>query len=760
MDRLEAHGPSDPERDILDLAARDALDLESADRVLRPFRQQMLGASVAPAVGEFVTCYAEQLAPSSVLDAWAGFGLLVREILRATPARAVAITPQPRWADVGNELTKDFQVQWVVGGLTLQDPERPTEQFDLVVGLLPWGRRRDTVSMDSGDGRMEVRDRGEALMALSLANSITARGRAIFLLPNSFFTTQGGVWERLEEFGLYPSAVVGVPFGGVPGTGIVGNIVILQREPIDDLFVGVIERAGEIGALVTNLVERRPGEAPSLGRIVKKSEFRSWEMVLAVERYESRARVTGLNQVRLADIASDVSRMTEEMADPEQGTPVNAVFLNLYAEGAIAATTNPEALLPRRKGDGESKRKATLQAARIVLNPDRALAEYVVTFFGSELGKFIRTSFATGATIQRIPFGRVPDLPVYLPPVEEQRAAQRIHDQVRDVRSRLAAIEQILWENPSNAAAVGEEVARLAGGEESFERWLEELPFPLASILWRYHADLSPQHKVEHLLHFFEALAQFSAVVLLSAFRANETIFEEHKKEWLSLRSPLSRPTFGTWKTVSERVAETARELAEDQDRRAELLLLFNSDRDSLLRGLIDPALHGALATALRYRNDWKGHDALVSDAEIDERLRALQRLLSVTRNALGGAFLDWLIVKPGDMRREGQLFQHRVEVLMGRDMIFRSAEVSSTIAMDSNQLYLLDALQEHPVPVELIPFMRIKASPGSQANTCYFYNRIDEDRVRLVSYHFEQEADIRDIDPEIVGVVEELSGR
>ena len=54
--------------------------------------------------------------------------------------------------------------------------------------------------------------------------------------------------------------------------------------------------------------------------------------------------------------------------------------------------------------------------------------------------------------------------------------------------------------------------------------WAETLPFPVASILRLYHAEIDPQLKGDHLLDFFEALAQPWTSIELSAYSSDREI--------------------------------------------------------------------------------------------------------------------------------------------------------------------------------------------------------------------------------------------
>ncbi len=145
-------------------------------------------------------------------------------------------------------------------------------------------------------------------------------------------------------------------------------------------------------------------------------------------------------------------------------------------------------------------------------------------------------------------------------------------------RSLRAAICGLLAESPSerpvHAANLVQTPRRSPGSRRADEGvlpWAETLPFPLASILWHYHGEPDPSAKVHHLLTFFEALAQFTATVQLSAFMSDRAFLDANRSTWFGQKNErgdlsLQEASFGAWVELSERLAETARSLLEDPD--------------------------------------------------------------------------------------------------------------------------------------------------------------------------------------------------
>lgn len=82
----------------------------------------------------------------------------------------------------------------------------------------------------------------------------------------------------------------------------------------------------------------------------------------------------------------------------------------------------------------------------------------------------------------------------------------------------------------------------------------------------------------------------------------------------------------------------------------------------------------------------------------------------------------------------------------MGTRQPFKQSLVETTIPLDNQKLYLRHG--NNLEPMELLPFVRMMPSPSTQQNACYFYNKVDGENVRWVSYHFDRESDIRLHDP------------
>jgi len=366
----------------------------------------------------------------------------------------------------------------------------------------------------------------------------------------------------------------------------------------------------------------------------------------------------------------------------------------------------------------------------------------------------------SGSVIPKITKGTLAEISLPLPRLETQEQAVNVQRLMSHMRGRLQGLERELWEQPATAARVSAALNALNPADE-FRTWLESLPFPLSSILYAYNAQKDVRLKNEHLYHFFEALAQFVACAMVSAFRSDRVFFEANRDQWFGAagkqQSSLARATFGDWVIAGRRLAKFTREQlsgkSEERERCLELYALTDPDN---LRQLTSKDLFEVLEGAQEHRNSWKGHAGVESSAEAKRRLTILEAELAKVHEVLGYCFAGWLLVRPGGGEFREGIFTYAVDVLMGPNPLFPQRTAQSTVPMDVSKLYLMQ--ETAPRPLELVPLIRFLSSPEQEENACYFYNRVQRDQVRWVSYHFEREWEKVGPDPELLAFLTDVS--
>jgi len=302
-------------------------------------------------------------------------------------------------------------------------------------------------------------------------------------------------------------------------------------------------------------------------------------------------------------------------------------------------------------------------------------------------------------------------------------------------------------ERPPNADAVLEalkpgRVYRTV--DEGLTPWADTLPFPLASILWHYDGEPDPAIKIDYLLKFFEALAQFVATVQLSACVSDDGFFAINRCAWFegSGQRPLDLgiATFGAWVKLSELLGGTIRDLLDTGDGMSRCCQLFVATDTELADALASPELAGIFQHALHRRNDWSGHGGIAGQHLHRERLTEVEDLLDRTRALLGWSFEPWTLLKPGPMTLSRGVFDLTATILKGPNSAFRKKQIQLTQALDAGRLYLLN--DGNLRALELAPFVRVLAGQTGQ-DACYFCNRLEGAGVRWVSYHFHAEPEL-----------------
>jgi hypothetical protein len=78
----------------------------------------------------------------------------------------------------------------------------------------------------------------------------------------------------------------------------------------------------------------------------------------------------------------------------------------------------------------------------------------------------------------------------------------------------------------------------------------------------------------------------------------------------------------------------------------------------------------------------------------------------------------------------------------MGSNNEFIKQSRSMTACLDVDHLYLSN--KETGRALRLLPLVKLGPSPESANNACYFFNRVEPDGARFVSYHFTGEPELK----------------
>lgn len=400
---------------------------------------------------------------------------------------------------------------------------------------------------------------------------------------------------------------------------------------------------------------------------------------------------------------------------------------------------------------------------QIVLNDSVADARYVAGFFNTPLGRTIRRALCSGSYIPKITKASLQEASIYLPAREVQVQTISGATVLAKASSHIKELETKLWAQPQQIGSVLASVNALSK-KDSLPEWLDHLPFPLASILWTYHASgTDPKARYEHLLHFFEALAEFMATVYLSGFSTQPGAYEAERQNLFSAleqaRVSVAHGTFGTWKTIVEYLGKRARHLLNGQPSEYDLCSeLFCCGNDEVLEMLFSKSLVSIVQETNANRNQWTGHGGIVGIQAAEERHAGLLATVAKLRDVFGTTWDSFELVRPISCRVRSGIFENEVDRLLGPRVPFERVQRKTSQPLDSDSLYLLPVHEARSL--KMLPLVKIMPAPRTAQNACYFYNRTQKDKqIRFVSYHFEHEAEVVDQFADTVEILRLISG-
>ena len=702
-----------------------------------------------PSIARFIVRLLDGVKAQRVLDPHVGFGTLLQPVIAATRASDfVATSPNQSALEVA-----EYVHPTAAGGeYCVCDLEGEglahLGEFDLVVSLPPFGLRNREFTIEG----VTLRDESGHELLLRSSLRLSAKGLAIFVVAPRFHNAanERSVVRRLADFGLYLDASFHVAPGAfIPLTSIAADIVVIRRgNAATALFAGqATEQEQPLKALLSNYRHRRPGPTPDLGVLIPHADYRGFEAERSKHRIATLTKRLKLARRDLDYFALEITRCpghAEEIEDKD-----NAFFLPLIVTSRCRTDA---AELPERPKD----------FVQIVVDPEKADSNVVAGFFDSPLGREIRASYASGITIRRVPLGTVAHLPVWLPDVKKQRTIVKLDQQLRAILSEAKELHGRLWEGLNRTGEVRQGVEQL-NRDDTFPAWLDTLPFPLASILWTHHTlKGSPLKRYQQLEFFFEGLAEFLGIWLMSGIKTAPDIFQT---EWKSIRQTLDRAklsveqaTFGTWVTIVERLAKTVRSgVNGKEDERRFWQAKFACDSPELMRSLVSKSMVGLTKTANKLRNDWRGHGGVVSDTEAVRRESVLLELRARFRDLVGHRWEDYPLVFPISFRFPDGVYRCDVFSVTGVRYPFDQKQLDLEAPLKDGWLHFVNPMTGAVCPV--LPLVRLGTTATEERNACYFFNRLEGgDSQRYVSYHFEDRPDIVEEIPAAAKLLRELS--
>jgi hypothetical protein len=713
----------------------------SSDRIARYGRSPGTGVNCTPKlIADFVAGLAHRYQPKSILDPACGHGLLLATAGAASEARILC------GIEIDDDIANRASQIWgetleLIRGDALFCLEEHNHHYDMIVCDPPLTARLSDSQLSALKDKSVSRDFASALI-FGCIERLNSGGIAVFAVAPSFLLGKKNEYflECLHHAGFRVSACIQTPSGARQDTPISTYLLVIESGEQSEVFVGQLKDDREhLRFLLQNLQRRKPKGDVSLGRLCDLSGFRGYESFVAQEQLERLARDWRWTPHRGIDIIKEyeVIRRGRATSSPAMAEDSSSLFLKLIGK-------------PQASRQFEDVSRIS-EVGHIKVNEELVEPAFMEYWLNeSRIGQLTLGSIQDGMTIPRTRLAALVKATIYLPPKELQRSVCEGWSYLKKVRSEADELESELSNWAEDPQLLLSRIMSI-NQEDRYEDWIESLPFPLASILWRHHAAKdSYRERYQVLLHFFEATAAFVATVHLSAYLSSESQWEQIGQDLGSKLSAqglsLERATFGAWKLVVERLASACsaslKKADEDSDQLSLLEQIYCTSDRQVLDMLSHKKLLQVLQAANKIRNDNLGHSGAVGEEAAMRIHGDLLNLVYELRGVFGRHWSRYELLQPGIFRYKAGVYRVTCKRIMGtRSAPFEEIEYESTMPLESDALYLFDSLSR--TGLKLQPFVEVIPSPERQAVACFIFNRVDQDSARWVSYHFEQENEI-----------------
>jgi len=593
-------------------------------------------------------------------------------------------------------------------------------KYDLIISFPPFGMKQ------MGSKRQDSTNDFAIDLLFELADKITDNGKIIFLVSPKFgFDSK--TKKKLENSDLNLDGLFHLPEGTfTPTTNISSYLAILSKKQKTKPFIAELSESGSSNETIfKNFQKNIEGKSPKLGRIIPFSEFTSFRAIEQTEELRRLGKITGFKPSKFVELCSEITILKAKNKEEVEHIS-NSIYLPKVGNSIVVDESNDLRIKPHNY-------------FQITLDDKKANSTYIANYFNTPLGRIALESIKVGSVISNITKSALDNCIVFIPNLTGQFDTLSELNKIKSIKSDMRDLEIKLWQYPKALPSIKKNLKKYEQ-KDTFKDWLDSLPFPLSSILWRFQATNDESKKIEHLLHFFEAFSEFISLLLLSSFNQNKELYENEKQRWVSndeqYKDWYLKSTFGGWNNLTARLSKATRTLFNDKERKELIRLSFGKPSEEFTSLVTNKSLFNILDEAREYRNK-KAHGGLSSKTEIKQKVTILEQTLLKLRKVIGDGFSRSKLISANTSTYSDGIFSYNATELTGTRTPFNEIILKSIKPLDTKALYFLHDGSD--TPIELIPFLKY----DQQTKACYFYNSIEGSGVKFVSFHFDKNSEI-----------------
>lgn len=726
----------------------------------------------------FVRLYARKLRPTSILDTSSKTGLLLNVLANDLSLECVdGIEPQKELADHAQLLCEN-QIRIVNSDIS-EAIQNVKDQYDLIISDPPLSIRFDAAQSFYFSEKYNVTISSSTALHIYFAAKLLSKNGKLLVpcsndrlqslrLEDESDTRGGGLRKILRSLSLSISACITPDVIQSDTWGGDARLLILERQPCDKIFLGRFKtdlKSQKI--LVDNVFAKRSCKKWMLGSIHDWRDYADIQSVESDKKIKSIAKRSSFLCVAGSDLFVDFEINNQWNEDEHDWIFPNRLLhdeKSLYISLAFEMETDFEKVKPR------------LQKQWIIhtkVNPSYSSPEFLKNWFqdtvlGQETLSLLREDPGMICPMDNDEVEKVKSIITksnfYLPDMSYQQKTLTCWSRLESIQGQVDTLrEQIKYFTDAPSLTLSE--CALINVEDGYKEWIGSLPFPLASILWRHYASReSFRLKYKTLIHFFEALSAFLATIHISAFVGQAEVWsslkEELRNDFGKQRLSIEKASFGSWRFILEKLIGYIKKNHCLEENPQHILDFFadnygTSDVEIIQMLIQSPAL-GVLQRANQIRNRWLGHAGALSERQAKIIHDELFELVQNVRSIFKRIWLRYQLLEPMALTYKPGLYSVTAKRMMGiASSPFEEIEFSSDIPLCSGELYLFDTTNRSGLHLQ--PLIKVAPSPEKNVSACFIYNRKENDGVRMISYHFDQESEILSKEERVSSVIENI---
>ncbi len=583
------------------------------------------------------------------------------------------------------------------------------KEYDLIVSALPLGPIKNSFL--------------SCQIVEQCSQLLSNNGYCIFPFAKTITLDSSAKWlSKIEENGLYCVAMIDMPMGAyAPFSLVDSEIVIFATKKAEKRFTALLYEQGYVEKIIDNFLNGKTSKNDKLG-IYVDSNIKCYSDVKNFNHIQNKNKALEKSYNGKLLKLLEIGKINAPDKENKFCECDNAVYIpKLGKTPAVTSVT-----------DFQIKAQNYFQ---IIVDTEKISPRFLAFFLNTEDGVNIRQLSYRGLTIKALNKQSLGEITVPCPTLDLQLEYLKTYNQLENLRIEIETLKDRLKKIPASYKNIRKNIKDINNTSDKFIQWIENLPYPIATILKQYSVVEESDKKQEMLLYFYEAYAIFNATLLCSAL--NKNLIDCSKLKGVE---PMyfEKASFGNWVRMDRALSNLFIESlnsSNDEEKKA-VLECFRTKDETLIRFVCSKNVCNILEQASVHRNNWKGHSGLTNEFSYKEHVTALNDMLNKLQESIKDLYERVRLVRLTSLRKVDGEFINKVEVLTGSNSIFSKDVIKGDFALDESKLYL--QLLDTGETLELPPYFILKNSPADAKNACYFYSKVEKGNTKYVSYHFD----------------------